>query len=155
MDISAKVTVNLSLMTNYQREIPSRNRKVFQLWAMRYRSFIQRRWNTFSRGGGDWPALKYRDGSILRDTNTLFTAMTPAVVAPSGSINEFFENGVVVGFGGPSMHPAGVSIEQVVMWHQSGAGNNPVREVIVEPDNQTRNQMLDDMKRAHPNANTV
>lgn len=155
MDVQSEVTVNLSLMTNYQREISSRNRKVFELWTMRYRSYIQRRWNSFSRGGGDWPALKYREGSILRDTNTMFTAMTPAVNAPSGSINEFLPNGVIVGFGGPAMHPAGVSIEQVVLWHQTGAGNNPVREIIVEPDQNLRAQMLADMKRAHPNADTL
>lgn len=157
MDIQSSIRVNLSLMTNYQREIPSRNRKVLELWTLRYRSYIQRRWNSFSRGGGDWAPLKYREGSILRDTNTMFTAMTPAVNAPPGSINDFLSDnsGVIIGFGGTAAHPGGPSIMQIALWHQEGAGNLPKREIIVEPDSALKTQMLEDLKRNHPNADTV
>lgn len=157
MNAGVEVRVNLTTMLMYRREIPQRNRAVYSKWVVRYRSFIQRRWNRFSRGGGDWPSLKYRSGSILRDTNTMFAAMTPTLNAPSGSVNEFLSDnsGVVVGFGSSAAHPGGPTIMEIAIWHQTGAGNLPVREIIVAPDEETMNAMRNDMKAAHPNADTV
>lgn len=149
MQPTGEVTVDLSLMDNYEREIPAINRAVFAKWAVRYRSFTQRRWNRFARGGGDWAPLKYRKGSILRDTSTMFAAMAPTITPPAGSVNQFHPDGVVVGFGGGASHPGGPSILQIAIWHQTGAGNNPVREIIVLPDEQTLVGMRADMAKAH------
>jgi hypothetical protein len=149
MDLTSEVKVNLSLMTKYQREIPSKRGVVLKKWAIRYRAFIQRRWNQYSRGAGDWPPLKYRKGSILRDTNTMFSAMLPVLSPPAGSINNLSSDMMTidVGFGGSATHPAGVPIAQLALWHQTGAGNLPVREIIVPPDESLLAQMKLDMKK--------
>lgn len=73
-------------------------------WGVRYRSFIQERFDTYSKGGGDWPPLKAstvkarRSGkkskkkkpkaTILRDTSTLFTALQPQFAGAPGAIEQ-------------------------------------------------------------------
>ena len=198
MRVVGSVTINLSRMDNYQRQIDEVRTKVFTKWIIRYRTFIQRRWNQYSRGGGDWPPLKpatvlarrpaaprkikdvrivharkattstaignsrlkitykkrakkkLRTASILRDTNSMFTAMAPALQAPAGSVNEFLTDGsgIEIGFGGSDSHPGGPTFAQIAYWHQTGAGNLPVREIIVHPDSATLSSMLKDMERA-------
>lgn len=167
MRVVGSVAVNLSRMQTYQRQVDEVRTKVFTKWIIRYRTFIQRRWNRYSRGGGDWPPLKpatiaarrrpaagaknkLRTASILRDTNSLFTAMAPALQAPAGSVNEFLTDGsgIEIGFGGSDSHPGGPTFAQIAYWHQTGAGNLPVREIIVHPDPETLSSMLKDMERA-------
>lgn len=142
-----KVTVNLSGIKQYARQVPDKTRRIFELWTIRYRTWIQRRFNEFSRGSGDWPPLKYREGSILRQTNTLYTALTPSLVAPPGSVNIFEPNSVEIGFGGSESHPGGPTIAQIALWHQTGAGKLPVREIIVVPPQSLINQMAQDADR--------
>ncbi len=44
------------------------------------------------------------------------------------------DGGVLVGIGGSAAHPSGLAtITQIAAWHQDGSGNNPKREIIVEP----------------------
>lgn len=148
MKVVAAVKIDLSGMVNYQREIDQIREKVYRQWSVRYRSFVQRRFNIFSRGGGDWPALKYRQGSILRDTNTLFNTMGPQIQAPPGSVNRIIEDGIEVGYAGTASHPAGPTIAQIAWWHHHGMGNNPVRQIIVQPDSSTVQSMVQDMQRA-------
>ena len=151
MEVTTKVTVKIPGLHRFSKVVASGEgqiRKAYGQWALRYRSFIQRRFNDYSRGAGDWPKLKYRQGSILRDTNTLFTALTPTLSPPKGSINRMLEDGIEVGFGGNASHPAGATIAQLAFWHQTGAGNLPVREIIVPPDSATVRDMVQDMQRA-------
>jgi len=145
--ITAGVTVRLPGLRRFQRQLPERVQRVYVQWNLRYRTYIQRRFNRFSRGGGDWPPLKYRQGSILRDTNTLYTALTPSMTAPSGSISQPGRDGLVIGYGGNASHPGGPTIAQIAKWHHDGAGNLPVRKIIVLPDDRTLRQMVQDMDR--------
>lgn len=117
-------------------------RKVFKKWAIRYRSYVQLRFDKASKGDGTWQPLapstvagrRKQSSTILRDTGTLFAALAPIWTAPAGSINEMIEDGVRVGFGGPSSHPSGlVTIAQIAAFHQAGGGNLPKREIIVQP----------------------
>lgn len=149
MQVVATIRLSLDALKRYRRGLDQRNEKVFFQWAVRYRSFVQRRFNEYSRGSGDWPPLKSRDGSILRDTGTLFNTMAPQISAPPGSINRLIRDGIEVGYGGSASHPGGPTIAQIAYWHQTGAGNNPKREIIVEPDAATVRGMLSDMRRAH------
>lgn len=148
MEVTTTVKINLSGVERYARELGNKTEKVYKQWAIRYRSFIQRRFDKFSRGAGDWAPLKFRKGTILRDTNTLFTAMSPTFVAPPGSINKLLDDGVEVGFAGTASHKGGPTIAQIAYWHHTGAGNNPVRKIIVEPDAATLSSMVGDMRRA-------
>ena len=131
-------------------------RAVFRQWAARYRSFIQERFVRNSRGGG-WQPLSPKtiarrrgggtNAAILRDTGTLFMAMTPTFGRPGG-IQKDVPFGVTVGYGGPSKHPKGAaSIADIAHFHQSGAGNLPARPIIVEPDARVQEQMAGDMER--------
>lgn len=151
MEVKTAITVEIPGLQRFRRVVTRGDgsiKKAYNQWALRYRSFIQRRYNKFSRGGGNWAPLTSRQGSILRDTNTLFTALTPSLTPPAGSINKPIEGGIEVGYGGPSGHPGGPTIVQLAFWHQTGAGNYPAREIIVAPDSDTIRGMVQDMQRA-------
>lgn len=147
MKIKPEVTVKLTGLRVFSKKLDARKRQAFAKWNLRYRAYIQKRWVKYSRGGGDWPALKYRKGSILRDTSTLFAAMAPTLSPPPGSIASIKHNGVIVGFGGGGSHPGGPTISELAYWHHTGAGNLPERELIVEPDETTLKGMRADMDR--------
>lgn len=206
-------------------------RKAMRQWAARYRAFLQERFDKYSKGGGDWPPLKYkrkRGGkskgkvksskpqktkhstgsssaeenpneelsktglfklkfkvaarlfkedildlkkellgggkskgsgksgkskgnrtSILRDTGTLFAALQPVFAGSPGAIEEHTPFGVMVGYGGTMKHPSGnATIADIASFHQEGAGNLPVRRIIVPPDDATQTLMAGDMRRA-------
>lgn len=151
MKVTSEISVKIPGLRRFHKVVKSGGghvRTAFTQWALRYRSFLQLRFDRFSRGGGDWPALKSRKGSILRDTNTLYTALTPSLSPPPGSVNKKIEYGVEVGYEGSDSHPHGPTIAQLAYWHQTGAGNLPVREIIVPPDRSTVRGMVDDMQRA-------
>jgi len=121
--------------------------------AARWRAFIQARWETYSRGGGNWKPLKpgYRPGgAILRDTSTMFAAVSPVARGMPGQLEE--STGVLsvaVGFGGPARHPTArnLSIADLAEVHQLGLGSVPQRKIIVAPDPATRAGMRDDCER--------
>jgi len=131
-------------------------RAAFRQWAARFRSFVQERF--VAKGGGDWLPLSPEtlarrrgggvDAAILRDTDTLFMAMTPAFGRPGG-IQEDVSYGITVGYGGPARHPKGkATIADIAHFHQSVGGNLPVRKIIVPPNQHVQDQMAADMERA-------
>jgi hypothetical protein len=139
-------------------------RDALRQWGARYRSFLHERFDKFSKGGG-WPPLAEstkrrrrgprkghkgpRSFSILRDTGTLFNALTPEFTRKPGQLQEDIPFGVRVGYGGPSKHPkAKASIADVAHFHQIGAGHLPARKIIVEPNDATIKRMESDMERA-------
>lgn len=133
---------------------------IFKKWAFRYRSFVQHRFDRFSKGGGNWPSLspltiaRRRKGkrkgkgrvAILRDTGTLLTALTPSFQRLPGQLQQIVTDGVRVGIGGPARHPGGAAtIADIASFHQTGEGHLPVREIIVKPDTATINGMVSDV----------
>lgn len=116
-------------------------------WAFRYRAFLQDRFERFSEGGGDWPALQYREGSILRKTGTLFAALSPLASGAPGQLEEVGHLSVSVGYGGSAIHPDGgdATIAQIAAWHDEGAGFLPVREIIVYPPQELIATFIEDM----------
>lgn len=129
--------------------------------AARYRGFLQEHFVSMSRGG--WTPLaestkRKRRGAqqgsrksrgkrgkahaasgtfaILRDTGTLFNAIAPSFSGQPGAIEEQIQNGLRVGYGGPSKYQKGkskASIADIAAFHQEGAGRLPVRQIIVPP----------------------
>lgn len=153
MQVTNRVTISLVGLSRYRGKIDQVNSGVYKKWAVRYRSFTQKRWDRFSKGGGDWAPLKSRRGSILRDTSTMFNTMAPIISAPAGSINKLIKDGIEVGFSGSQTHKSGkATIAQIAFWHQTGAGNNPERKIIVPPDANTLDAMRKDMQKAHDDA---
>lgn len=64
MLISSTVNIELKGLENFTAEIKSELasgygpvNKALKLWAVRYRSFAQQRYDIFSKGGGDWKKL--------------------------------------------------------------------------------------------------
>lgn len=162
--VYATIRTNMKGLRRYQADIhdaiASHKRNAvhdaIEQWAIRYRTFIQRRFVKFSRGGGNWPPLKSKRkrgkkgaSAILRDTGTLFTALTPIFKGSPGALQEYIKGGIRVGFGGPSRHPGGrATVADIASFHQTGAGYLPVRKIIVEPPRRVVGQMVDDMVRA-------
>lgn len=174
------VKIDLSGLQRYQQAIAQDLRtrangpvrQAMHQWAARFRSFLQLRFDKFSKGGGDWPDLaestkrrrqkarkthasRKKSGSatrsfaILRDTGTLFAALTPAFARKPGQLQEDIPFGVRVGFGGPAKHPEGkTTIAAIAAAHQAGAGPLPVRKIVVPPDQATMDAMAGDMERA-------
>lgn len=196
-DITIKVTVDLKgfdrgralIAEGLSGGVGSANplRAGFHQAARRYEAFTRRRFNQYSRGGGDWAPLSIstirarnarlanvprrrakqtnagfsslarsrgRGGaalvaapggarvSILRDTGTLFTALT---IGATGNDTRDIPNGITYGLGGPARHPGGPTIVQIATWHHQGAGHNPRRQIIVDPDQPTLRRMAGDI----------
>lgn len=155
-------------------------RKAIKQWAVRYRAFVQERFDAFSKGGGDWPPLaastirrrrkgkkirmttmsgqsdrfQVRTASILRDTGTLFQALEPVFKHKPGALELRIPFGVRVGYGGPARHPGGkATIADIARFHQEGKGKLPKRRIIVDPPPHLVQLMAGDMERALAQAN--
>ena len=142
-------------------------RGVFKQWGRIYLSFVQRRFNAFSRGGGNWPKLteetvKRKRGkaspsrrrrarrvsaaagsvaaptAMLVATGTLKSALD---IGSPGNVFKLLVDGARVGFA-QTRHPAGgVSILGLAVIHDLGLGRVPQREILVEPDTDTQRQL--------------
>lgn len=123
--------------------------------AQRMRSFWSNRFDRFSRGGGNWKRTKRLKNSkgkrkvfILRLTHTLFRALSPVMRGLPGQWEKITGNNIETGFGGSSRHPnAKMAVHALAEIHQEGHGFNPKRKMIVRPDMQTRQQIIDDGER--------
>ncbi len=152
---------------------PNEVRGMLRKWGTRYLGEMERRYAKFSRGGGDWPALKpstvrtrrrggkkrggvnkpkvntRRTGgkvAILRDTNTLFAAMRRG---NPGNVFKDIYRGITVGVG-PTRHPGGkATIADIAGFHNRGAGHLPRRRIFVQPSSATRRGMLRDAQTAY------
>jgi len=144
--------------------------KAIKQWGVRYRSFVQERFDKFSKGGGDWPQLaastlaRRRKGkrpkgkgtveavkaSILRDMGILFAVLAPVFSGKPGALQEHIPFGIRVGFGGPHKHGSGgnATIADIASFHNDGAGHLPKREIIVAPLANVVTAMANDMEKA-------
>lgn len=180
---SADIHINLKGLDRFKKSVNDQlNGKAgpiancIKLWAVRYRSFAQLRFDLYSRGGGDWAHLavstmkKRRKGTrkqsivkfaILRDTGTLFTALTPLFIGSPGAIETKIPFGVRVGYGGPQRYTqesgkgSRATIADIASFHQAGVVPRlPKREIIVPPTRELMNTMADDMTKALHDAAT-
>lgn len=170
--LESTINVNLNGLEKFQDDIDSQLNSgngpvndALKLWAIRYRSYIQLRFDTFSRGGGNWRDLspatkkarrgnkkaKSRTFAILRDTGTLFAALNPVFSGAPGALQEQIPFGIRVGYGGPQTYQKGTraTIADVASFHQNGVEPRlPKREIIVTPDEHLLDLMSKDMTRA-------
>lgn len=174
--ITATITVDLTRLKKFASAVAKHDTnnpigKAIKQWAVIYRGFAYRRFDKFSKGGGDWPKLaestleKRRPGTakkikvsgkaiktgvaILRDTGMLMNALVPTFTGNPGALEKDIPFGVVVGFGGTGKHPDGyASIADIASFHQVGGGRLPKREIIVDPDATVRRMMAATMQAA-------
>jgi hypothetical protein len=86
--------------------------------------------------------------SILRDTGTLFDALSPQFAGNPGALEDHIPFGVHVGYGGPGQHPKGrATVADIASFHQVGGGRLPRRMIIVPTPAATAEQMRQDMDR--------
>ena len=123
--------------------------------ARRMRSQWFHRFDRFSRGGGNWPSTKRRKGSrgrgrakILRKTNTLIRALSPVFRGLAGQWEKIRGNSVETGYGGSARHPeAKMTVLSLARIHNDGLGIVPRRQIIVQPNAETRRLMIQDGER--------
>ena len=170
MAVGVKILKNFSGMKNMSKALLSATTAsggfsgpfgaMYKQWSVRYSAFVRRRFNTFSRGGGNWKPLKDStkkgrkrgkgagSAAILKDTSTMFGGLT---IGARGNLNKRIAGGVEFGFGGNDRHPEGkMTITRLAEIHQKGSSraNIPARPIIVQPDAQTNRGMMMDMERA-------
>jgi hypothetical protein len=165
MPESKHVKIDMKGLTAYRQTIArdlvgggGTIRKAFRQMAAVYRSFLQLRFDAYSKGGGNWKPLaestkarrrKARKGhsgsrsfSVLRDTSTMFNVLSPVFSGAPGAIEQELPNGLLVGFGGPGAHPDGnATVADIASFHDAGGGRLPQREIVVEPDSAALNRM--------------
>lgn len=173
--ISFKVTVDTTGLQHFHRDVNEliKNFAVaLKPVAVRYRAFLQERYDKFSKGGGNWPMLsaatlrKRRKGrssghsttpisvSILRDTGLLFNTLSPIYQGLPGQYESPFAGGVEIGIAGPARHTGGSgkksqpTIADIARFHQFGMGHNPIREIVVLPTPDVMQQLLEIVQRA-------
>lgn len=180
-NVSVTVDVNLSGLKKYSASVDAQLHhresgpitKAFKQWGVRYRSFLQERFDKFSKGGGNWPKLKpatiarRRKGkfkgkrrknaagmlvtvqvAILRDMGILYAVLSPIFSGKPGQLEDHIPFGIRVGFGGPHRHPnAKATIADIASFHNAGLGHLPVRQIIVDPTIALQSQMTQDMDR--------
>ena len=131
----------------------------YQKWlyraAQRLRSFWFRRFDRFSRGGGNWKSTNRRKGSrgrnrakILRKTQTLIRALSPIMRGLAGQWERIKGNSIETGYGGSARHPeAKMTVLSLARIHDGGLGIVPQRKIIVRPNAETRRLMVGDAER--------
>jgi hypothetical protein len=128
-------------------------------WIVRYKKFALARYNRNSRGGGDWPPLspktkkriKKRSRAILKDSNTLVSTLDPIPTLDKypkpGIVTINHYRGITIGFGGGGAHPLSrLSIGRLATVHHLGLGRVPVRTILVDPTQEIKNRMANDVR---------
>lgn len=158
-DVRFNLRPLLSIKNMFVLFSPAR-RIIFKQWAFIYRTFARRRFNIYSRGGGDWPPLaastikRRRTGkrvrkigrriSLLRDTGTLYAALSPRFRSSPGALEKMLDDGIEVGFGGTHKHPGGkATIADIASFHNEGTRIIPERKIIDDPDQPSLDKMRD------------
>ncbi len=155
--IQGEVSIRLTGLTRFRKAITSGNSdlalRVLKVWARIYQGYVLTRFNTFSRGGGDWAPLspatlaKRRKGSgknpaaILADNGDLRTALLPGINPGWQQTTGPWR--LTLGFGGPAAHSGGgqATIADIANFHHAGSGNLPQRQIIVQPPGDVLAQM--------------
>lgn len=152
MSNDVKVHININGRVQRLVEIvegdPKALNPVFKAMDRVYRAFIRLRWRRYSRGGGDWKRLRpstiKRKGHdrILFDTELAYDSVNPEFEEVfSIQPNKRTQYKAVVGFGSKAMYPSGITVNQVMSYHQEGTSNMPARKVLVSPDSSTKQNM--------------
>ena len=115
-----------------------------------YRAFVLRRFDRFSRGGGNWKpnsdAVKRakRSSAILVDSRVMRLGLNVGVRA-----TRITKNSVTFSFTNRARHPsASLTIAQLATVHDQGNGV-PKRQILVKPDAETTKRLLDMAKKKY------
>ena len=124
----------------------------FSNMARGYRRFLRVRYRRFSAGGGNWRPNK-KGTPILRDTDTIYNALTPKFLGLPGQYERHIKGGVEIGIKGGKHPKAVVSVGQLSAYHQSGVGRNPRRIIIVNPPPLVKKELKLELVKAEQRVN--
>ena len=164
----SSIKIDYSRIFSIKKEIDIKNQgslgngefdKVLKKWSARYVDFTKRRYKEQSGGGGEWPKLKRKrkrgkkkSAKILIDTGTLMRAITPKISTSGAWITRKIQQGkstiLRIGYGAQGKHPSGVGLQEIAHFHQTGAGNLPIRQIIVTPSTEIVEAMGNDYLKA-------
>lgn len=101
MSIKASITVKIKLRrlerfksqvaADLQNSTQGPVRKALKQWAVRYRSFLQERFDAYSKGGGDWPPLSPATIARRRSGSASKTKKKTKPPPKQGAISSFFQ----------------------------------------------------------------
>lgn len=84
--------------------------------------------------------------SILRNTGTLFAALSPTFQGAPGAVEREGLYEIEVGFDGPAKHPTGkATIADIASFHQNGGPRLPKRQILVDPPQYLTDEMSADL----------
>lgn len=120
--------------------------------ARRYRSFLQKRFDRFSRGGGNWKkTARVLSGAaqfILRKTHTLFRALSPIYRGLPGQFERITKNTIQTGYGGQARHPnSKITVAKLARVHNNGLGIVSQRQIVVRPSSEVVRDITADLDR--------
>lgn len=197
--LTVSTSLNVRGLTRFKSQVATGLRthsgpfgEMFTKWAAIYAAFTRRRFNQFSRGGGNWQPLRPstiraragaargrkgkgggsgkglgarsslaltrrgalvnagRTVSILRDKGILFNAIS---IGATGNYVGRVPRAVIYGFApvphtGRRQSKRVATIQKIAHWHNIGAGRNPRRVILANPDRSTRTQLTSAMRAA-------
>lgn len=132
MEFSSHVKISLKGLHKFKAEVnaqihgePGPVQSAIKLWAVRYRSFAQIRFDLYSKGGGDWQQLalstikKRRHGTKsnvlkLREIYKSKAKSDPSTISASGGIAILRDTGLLFGALNPIFQSAPGAIEEII-----------------------------------------
>lgn len=164
----ADVKINLRKLDALQKVTSSRSPQMIafkQASAQEYRGFLFERFDKFSRGGGNWKHTKRfrqqpkrrggqfklaggRKGAnlILRDTHTLYRALTPVYSKRPGQYQALSGNRIIVGIKGGKHPKFKGGVGRLAAIHHFGKGRMPKRTIMVMPPRDMQRKWARDLK---------
>lgn len=119
--------------------------KALRSWSTAYSAFIVNRFNTFSRGGGNWRPLaegtirSKRSSAILVDRGQLKTGLR--TIVGINRIETMSSTRVVMTFVKGKRHRSGLDLAKLATIHHMGLGAVPKRPILATPDAATKTRM--------------
>lgn len=126
-------------------------------WGQLYRAEMLERFEKLTRGGGEWPYLKFvrpknrqagtvdpRQQNILWDEGFLVGSLQPEIqmAESKGGWQEIRDNTITIGFAKIVKHKRGhLTVQDIADRHQAGNGV-PQRRILVPPSDELIEKML-------------
>lgn len=163
LSVSVKVRIDLKPLERYVKILSTPGQRGFDdvmvRWIVRYKKYALAQYRRNSKGGGEWPRLKEpirkrvrkRSKMILRDSDSLMSTLEPVATLdkfPSPGMQTIRRGyGVTIGFGGGPRHPfSKLSIARIGEIHHLGLGRVPARIILVEPTEEIKKRMANDVR---------
>lgn len=156
LKFTGQVTKDLSKIRALRRKVNPRSPAMAR-WkkrsAQKYRSFLYKRFDRFSRGGGNWRTNQRTRGKrrpkkfILRMSHTLFRSLSPVFRGLPGQFERITTDSIEVGIKGGRHPNASISVGRLAEIHHTGEGIQSERKIIVRPDTKLRQTLVNDLSR--------